>query len=120
MRSCPMLKCSMERWVCAPHSLSEVTSTTPRLSVSFLMSGIGLSRVASDGKTCGAPRVGQRPSRPAVLVVADDLYHCCHLHRRTIGRCAHVHAVRLPAPSLRLHPRRRGRNRVYADPSGAD
>src|SRR5262249_23130310 len=30
-----MLKCSSERCVCAPHSLSAATSTTPRLSVSF-------------------------------------------------------------------------------------
>src|SRR5215469_1248251 len=29
-----MLKCSSERCVCAPHSLSAATSTTPRLSVS--------------------------------------------------------------------------------------
>src|SRR6266550_4336198 len=32
-----ILKCSSERWVCAPHSLLSGTSTTPRLSVSFLM-----------------------------------------------------------------------------------
>src|SRR4029077_4080998 len=30
-----MLKCSSERWVCAPHSLSLCTSTSPRLSVSL-------------------------------------------------------------------------------------
>ena len=30
-----MLKCSSDRWVCAPHSLSAGTSTSPRLSVSF-------------------------------------------------------------------------------------
>src|SRR5215472_2061901 len=36
-----MLKCSSERWVCAPQSLSAGTSTTPRLSVSFLISGMG-------------------------------------------------------------------------------
>src|SRR5262249_11752426 len=32
-----MLKCSSERWVCAPQSLSAGTSTTPRLSVSRRM-----------------------------------------------------------------------------------
>src|SRR5919197_1092729 len=37
-----MLKCSSERWVCAPHSLSAGTSTTPRLSLSFRMSAMGL------------------------------------------------------------------------------
>src|SRR5262245_33336291 len=31
-----MLKCCKERCVCAPQSLSSGTSTTPRLSVSFL------------------------------------------------------------------------------------
>src|SRR6516164_7402784 len=36
-----MLKCSSERWVCAPQSLSAGTSTTPRLSVSFLISVMG-------------------------------------------------------------------------------
>src|ERR1700688_2938029 len=38
-----MLKCSSERWVWAPQSLSAGTSTTPRLSVSFLVSVMGLS-----------------------------------------------------------------------------
>src|SRR5262249_383113 len=38
--SCPMLKCSSERWVCAPQSLSAGTSTSPRLSVSLRMSVI--------------------------------------------------------------------------------
>src|SRR5260370_41672490 len=36
-----MLKCSIERWVCAPQSLSAGTSTAPRLSVSFRMSAMG-------------------------------------------------------------------------------
>src|SRR5215813_13402590 len=35
-----MLKCSSERWVCAPHSLSAGTSTTPRLSISCLIVAI--------------------------------------------------------------------------------
>src|SRR6267378_5848286 len=35
-----MLKCSSERWVCAPQSLSAATSTSPRLSVSLRMSVI--------------------------------------------------------------------------------
>src|ERR1700746_4145761 len=37
IRSCPMLKCSSERWVCAPQSLSLGTPTSPRLSVSLRM-----------------------------------------------------------------------------------
>src|SRR5215471_6639206 len=37
IKSLPMLKCSSDRCVCAPHSLSAGTSTTPRLSVSFRM-----------------------------------------------------------------------------------
>src|SRR5271168_4827192 len=40
MRSWPMLKCSSERCVCAPHSLSAGTSTTPILSVSLRTSVI--------------------------------------------------------------------------------
>src|SRR5262249_46978175 len=36
-----MLKCLSERWVCAPHSLSAGTSTTPRLSLSFRVSAMG-------------------------------------------------------------------------------
>src|ERR1700756_2685385 len=34
IRSCPMLKCPSERCVCAPHSLSAGTRTSPKLSVS--------------------------------------------------------------------------------------
>src|ERR1700691_2407904 len=41
IRSLPMLKCSSERWVWAPQSLSAGTSTMPRLSVSFLISVMG-------------------------------------------------------------------------------
>src|SRR5262252_2667075 len=41
IKSLPMLKCSSERWVCAPHSLSAGTSTTPRLSLSFRVSAMG-------------------------------------------------------------------------------
>src|ERR1700741_934770 len=40
MRSFPMLKCSSERWVCAPHSFSAGTSTSPRLSVSLRIAAI--------------------------------------------------------------------------------
>src|SRR6476661_1144261 len=52
IRSCPMLKWSSERCVCAPHSTSLGTSTSPRLSVSvrtppraigtFLLTGYNL------------------------------------------------------------------------------
>ena len=45
MRSWPMLKCSSERCVCAPHSLSLGTSTLPRLSVSVRMPITGASIV---------------------------------------------------------------------------
>src|SRR5271156_5060003 len=38
MRSVPMVKCSSERWVCAPHSLSAGTGTSPRESCSILIS----------------------------------------------------------------------------------
>ena len=42
IRSFPMLKCSSERCVCAPQSLSAGTSTSPRPSVSLRMSAIDL------------------------------------------------------------------------------
>src|ERR1700736_6211401 len=46
MRSCPILKCSRERCVCAPQSTFAGTSTSPRLSVSFLLlDNATLSRV---------------------------------------------------------------------------
>ena len=47
LKSFPMLKCSSERWVCAPHSLSSGTSTTPRLSLSFRIPVIDLSWVGT-------------------------------------------------------------------------
>src|SRR5262249_26370413 len=46
-----MLKCSSERWVCAPQSLSAGTSTTPRLSVSFLISVMGTLLRSTTGLT---------------------------------------------------------------------
>ena len=45
MRSFPMLKCSNERCVCAPQSLSAGTFTSPRLSVSIRYSGMRLPYV---------------------------------------------------------------------------
>ena len=55
-----MLKCSSERWVCAPHSLSAGTSTSPRLSVSLLMAIIGSLLALSV--------VGAHPSAPSQFV----------------------------------------------------
>src|ERR1700722_11342339 len=43
IKSLPMLKCSSERWVCAPQSFSAGTSTTPRLSVSCRVPDIAVS-----------------------------------------------------------------------------
>src|SRR5882757_390659 len=40
MRSLPMLKCSSDRCVCAPQSLSAGTATSPRLSVSVRKSAM--------------------------------------------------------------------------------
>src|SRR5215471_4847252 len=60
IRSLPMLKCSSERWVCAPHSLSAGTSTTPRLSVSFLMAVICFTPVVS------LDRLRARGARPSL------------------------------------------------------
>src|SRR3974377_755324 len=55
-----MLKCSSERWVCAPQSFSAGTSTTPRLSLSFLISGMVLSFSPS-----GSPH-SQSPNTAAI------------------------------------------------------
>src|ERR1700722_1090166 len=44
-----MLKCSSERCVCAPQSLSAGTSTTPMLSVSLRKSVMGPLRFKCDG-----------------------------------------------------------------------
>src|SRR5215467_11404489 len=60
----PMLKCSSERWVWAPHSLSAGTSTTPRLSLSFLMLVIGslLGCCSADGACRSAGPMASRRS----------------------------------------------------------
>src|SRR5208282_211217 len=47
-----MLKCSSERWVWAPQSLSAGTSTSPRLSVSLRMSVMSILLSSVDGSTC--------------------------------------------------------------------
>src|SRR5579863_8084676 len=47
IKSWPILKCSSERCVCAPQSLSAGTSTSPRLSVSLRVSVI-LSLLSAD------------------------------------------------------------------------
>src|ERR1700759_2978330 len=66
-----MLKCSRDRWVCAPHNLSPGTSTTPRLSVSFLISAIGLSQVAA-----GISRCGERfPANRSCEGLANEVEH---------------------------------------------
>ena len=48
-----MLKCSSERWVCAPHSLSAGTLTSPRLSVSLRTSATGFPLLNLMGQTHG-------------------------------------------------------------------
>src|ERR1700748_2548853 len=57
MRSSPMLKCSRERCVCAPHNLSAGTSTVPRLSVSMRMLVIGACLVMWGGHTLPSGRL---------------------------------------------------------------
>src|SRR5579863_1353382 len=52
IRSLPMLKCSSERWVCAPQSLSAGTSTSPRLSVSLRMLVILSFLLSAAGSRC--------------------------------------------------------------------
>src|SRR3984957_127713 len=53
MSSAPMLKCSSERCVCAPQSLSAGTSTTPMLSVSLRKWVMGILRFKSDTNQAG-------------------------------------------------------------------
>src|SRR5260370_36730272 len=78
MRSLPMLKCSRERWVCAPHSLSAGTSTSPRLSVSLRKSVIFQlpePRLAKD-RRAGRPQSPRRNrdlQQRAVLLAAEDV-----------------------------------------------
>src|ERR1700683_4949201 len=73
IRSLPILKCSSERWVCAPHSLSAGTSTTPRLSVSVLISTMDISWVCCMklAKDRAFPRAGGHVSLSDVV----DLEH---------------------------------------------
>src|SRR5208283_4009145 len=47
-----MLKCSSERWICAPHNLSAGTSTSPRVFASFRTSIFkSLSALISSGSS---------------------------------------------------------------------
>src|SRR5215471_16162655 len=82
-----MLKCSSERWVCAPHSLSAGTSTTPRLSVSLRISVICdpssfmLTIFQTGGRTRG--REGRCRTDPGkrerrLMVLGGHLIHGVH------------------------------------------
>ncbi len=103
-----MLKCSSERWVWAPHSLSAGTSTTPRLSVSFLMAIIwslpAISAVSAHpnapSQFCTAP-VSARPSRipcgelaavrvPRISIGSRVNWEASY---RVISLCREVHRV---------------------------
>src|SRR5262245_22866618 len=69
-----MLKCSRERWVWAPQSLSAGTSTMPMLSVSFLVSvmasllfgfreSLGFAPKSGNREVSSRSRIQRRPSR---------------------------------------------------------
>src|SRR5690349_18080592 len=64
-----MLKCSSERWVWAPQSLSPATSTVPRLSVSLLTSVMSVSSLG-----CAYPSAGVRESPGRNLDEVDRLH----------------------------------------------
>src|SRR5262249_7678759 len=87
----PMLKCSSERWVCAPHSLSAGTSTTPRLSLSFRVSAMGslLDSILKSGRirvnrfsrTVRASRLRSTGcSDAAPLYHPHYMMHACYAH----------------------------------------
>src|SRR5689334_8055556 len=69
-----MLKCSSERWVWAPHSLSAGTLTSPRLSVSLRTSAtehLFCYRRDSSTTSVVRPRPSQRLDRAMMLLVVD-------------------------------------------------
>src|SRR6516165_4301416 len=109
IRSWPMLKCSSERCVCAPHSLSAGTSTTPRLSVSLRTSVIAslsqIKQIRTDPLKCdteGVPDHGV--DEPQQWLLPGGLWaHCCNHHYD--GSCySRCHDV--VAPALYRHYQR--------------
>src|SRR5260370_1249235 len=69
IRSLPILKCSSERWVWAPQSLSAGTFTSPRLSVSLRMSVI-LFFLSPAGQHGSSPANG--PTRRLLLPASAE------------------------------------------------
>src|SRR6266436_935199 len=69
IRSLPILKCSSERWVWAPQSLSAGTFTSPRLSVSLRMSVI-LFFLSPAGQQGSSPANG--PTRRLLLPASAE------------------------------------------------
>src|ERR1700733_3938123 len=93
IRSCPMLKCSSDRCVCAPQSLSLGTSTSPRLSVSFRMSCcffnsmiafIVISFVSSRNSVAGCSKTHEHPKLGSDTGSCSSA-HCC---KGCVGRMA--------------------------------
>src|ERR1700756_3375380 len=97
IRSCPMLKCSSERWVCAPQSLSAGTSTLPRLSDSTRMSVTVLLRIDRT--------VGARANQPLDVLRPRDSRQpfvenmCCDPLRDMKGHVENVAVGRIDWPS---------------------
>src|SRR5262245_29316942 len=107
-----MLKCSRDRCVCAPQSLSAGTLTSPRLSVSVRKSAM-LSPLRGLSLVCFLPhdqfRYRKRPPRyvsvnAAIALLLGDLDA-----KRGAG------AIRLPPPSLRRGAARRRTSVVACD-----
>src|SRR5262245_50033671 len=69
IRSCPMLKCSSDRCVCAPQSLSAGTSTAPRLSVSVRTFAICITPCSAENTISSRLR-----SRDYLEIVVDGGY----------------------------------------------
>src|SRR5262245_14816237 len=79
IRSCPMLKCSSDRCVCAPQSLSAGTSTAPRLSVSVRMSDICITPCSAENTISS-----RLCSRRHIEIVVDGGYDR-HASRPQLG-----------------------------------
>src|ERR1700680_1049839 len=95
-----MLKCSSERWVCAPQSLSAGTSTSPRLSVSLRMSVISFL-LCSYNLACLLPKGYSPPA--STQSFATDVKHLNHQLRHIDGSRSVAQDARVSEHGLRNH-----------------
>src|SRR5271155_2723736 len=129
-----MLKCSSERWVCAPQSLSAGTSTTPRLSVSLrtvcaVISSIAVVLTISSfpnvqrspavqGRSgpsivYSRPGVGQGPSEPPSTRQRRYALGCNRRRAKPDQERSHYHAGKHQRIALRYGSLDERRRRVF-------